>query len=376
MPPADSIEPENVNDRRADENDHGAEAPLLGPSPNSKATPETQRLSSPTFTWLVLLLVGALVLMFESGNAIRTAPLIAVYEEKLCAELSLQRSPDTSDHGTQFPCHKNPRIRRTLAFILGVAQFLECLPMLLLAGMYGSLADRYGRRPILLFGYLGMTLSSAWVTAVAFVAPSVPLRLVWVGPIFTMVGGGPSVPISILMTSAADVVSTERKVTAFAFVHAIALAAIMLGSFGSTMMMPRVGNVTPLLLGLGLMASCLMLGTMLPDTQQHTSPQDQHSHEVLRTDQLPPRLTARDNGSHSELSMTKRRSATTAVIQSFQDTWSMRGVFPLLFAGFVSMLGQEVQILVLQYMPSRFDISLAKVSAEAMMRFSERRNKG
>lgn len=87
-----------------------------------------------------------------------------------------------------------------------------------------------------------MILSSAWVTAIASLASNVPLRWVSVGPIFTIVDGGPGVPISILMTSAADVVAAEQKVTIFAFVHLIALVAVMMGTFASSLMMPRVGN--------------------------------------------------------------------------------------------------------------------------------------
>lgn len=94
----DHINPEK--DGRADENDQEADAPLLPPRPKLAENKFPAVRGTQTSTWLVLLLVATLTLLFESGNAIRTAPLIAVYEEKLCVELGMQ--PYSSDVGNSF----------------------------------------------------------------------------------------------------------------------------------------------------------------------------------------------------------------------------------------------------------------------------------
>ncbi|RFU25775.1 hypothetical protein B7463_g10566, partial [Scytalidium lignicola] len=298
--------------------------PLTSPSPS---------IPKLKLKWITWILVGTLVLAFETGNAMRVAPLIASYEEILCVDAT---QPNLKPSRT---CLNDHAVKNELAVILGVSQFLDCVPALLLSGLYGSMADKHGRRPVLLLGYLGMILSAIWMTAVIWLAPRVPLRLVWVGPLFTIIGGGSSVPISILMTTATDIVPSTQRVSVFSFIHGTALLAVIVGSAISSVMMTSLGNHLPLLIGLSLMCLALLLSFLLPVTGQKS----RHFSTTSTGHSIP-------------------RSVDPLTSSKRYTVWKTRGAIPIMIAGFLSMLGQQVQILILQYMPEVFGISLAQAN--------------
>lgn len=286
-----------------------------------------------------------LVLTFETGVAMRTAPLIASYKEQLCIQATQH------EHKPLIHCPKDHAVASELALILGVSQLFECLPMLLLSGVYGSMADKYGQRPILLLSYLGLVLSSMWTTGVVWIAPKIPLRLVWIGPVFTFIGGGASVPIAILMTSAAAVAPTTQRVSVFSFIHGTALMAVILGSGFGSAMMKSLGNYATQLIGLALMCLALGLSLLLPTKHmENTSSSDLQSDSASEY-------------ANTSLSATEYISAKDMVINSFHTLRQIKGVIPLLVAGFLATLGQNVQILILQYMPEQFNIDFAEVSS-------------
>lgn len=296
------------------------------------------------FDWLVWGLVGVLELTFETGVAIRTTPLIASCKEQLCTKAS------QDVHKLITNCQKDHAIASELALILGVFQLLECLPMLLLSGVYGSMADKYGRRSILFIGYLGLVLSSIWTTGVVWLAPRIPLKFVWIGPVFTLIGGGASVPLATLMTSAAAVAPSAQRVSVFSFIHGTALVAAILGFGLSSAMMKSLGNYAAQLIGLALMTLALCLSLLLP------------TREVAQSSTSEPEIDSASEYANIPSSGMQPIGSRHAVIRSFHNLLQIRGAIPLLVAGFFATLGQRVQILILQYMPEQFNISFSEVS--------------
>ncbi|THV47132.1 hypothetical protein BGAL_0332g00030 [Botrytis galanthina] len=296
------------------------------------------------FNWLVWGLVGVLELTFETGVAIRTTPLIASYKEQLCTKAS------QDVHKLIINCQKDHAVASELALILGVFQLLECLPMLLLSGVYGSMADKYGRRSILFLGYLGLVLSSIWTTGVVWLVPRIPLKFVWIGPVFTLIGGGASVPLAILMTSAAAVAPSTQRVSVFSFIHGTALVAAILGFGLSSATMKSLGNYAAQSIGLALMTLALCLSLLLPTGEVAQSPTSESEIDSASEYANIPSSGMQPIGSRH------------AVIRSFHNLLQIRGAIPLLVAGFFATLGQRVQILILQYMPEQFNISFSEAN--------------
>ncbi|KAK6597798.1 MFS multidrug transporter [Botrytis cinerea] len=206
------------------------------------------------------------------------------------------------------------------------------------------MADKYGRRPILFLSYLGLVLSSMWTTGVVWLVPRMPLKLVWIGPVFTLIGGGASVSLAILMTSAAAVAPSTQRVSVFSFIHGTALVAAILGFGLSSATMASLGNYAAQLVGLALMSLALCLSLLLPTGEA--------AHPLASDPELD------STSEYTNILVSNRH----AVIRSYNDLLQIRNTIPLLIAGFFATLGQRVQILILLYMPEQFSISFSEAN--------------
>ncbi|KAF7947158.1 uncharacterized protein EAE97_004407 [Botrytis byssoidea] len=222
--------------------------------------------------------------------------------------------------------------------------------MLLLSGVCGSMADKYGRRPILFLGYLGLVMSSMWTTGVDWLVPGIPLKFVWIGPVFTLTRGGASVPLAILMTSAAAVTPSTQRVLVFSSIHGIALVAAILGFGLSSATMKSLENFAAQLVGLALMSLALCSSLLLP------------TGEVVQSSNSEPEIDSASEYTNISRSRTQPIGSRHAVIKSFHNLLQIRGAISLLIAGLFATLGQRVQILILQYMPEQFNISFSEAN--------------
>lgn len=84
-------------------------------------------------------------------------------------------------------------------------------PGLLLAIYYGSVAGKYGRKPVLLLFSTGMLLSLAWIMLVCWLDGRVPVRLIWLSSLFIFIGGGHRVAKAMLFTIVSDTVDASHR---------------------------------------------------------------------------------------------------------------------------------------------------------------------
>lgn len=323
---------------------HGVRATQILPS-HSISTPISQ-IPDRKARWRVFVHAGILIFTFEFTKSIRALPLVSQYQNDLCSSAT----EDT-------PCQSAPSIAGELEKVLAIFQVLDCLPVLLLSGFYGSMADRYGKGSILILSYLGVVLSSIWITGVSWLAPTVPLRLIWLGPLFSTIGGGHSMPISLLMTSIADVVPRAQRAATYSFVYGAAMVATTLGTKSALAMLPSTGTFAPLLIGLDLMWLILALSVCMPNTRRENAPvalvPDWYSAVDGTLDHLSPTICKQQARGC--------KSVIQAAFDSNHALWHTQGAFSILLAGFISALGQQLQVLVLQYMPERFSVDSTDV---------------
>ncbi len=76
---------------------------------------------------------------------------------------------------------------------------------------YGGLADRLGRRLVLILFCIGTLLSLVWIVLVCYLNKVLPTQLVWISSIFLLVGGGQRVAKSMLFTIIADSVDQSSR---------------------------------------------------------------------------------------------------------------------------------------------------------------------
>ena len=82
---------------------------------------------------------------------------------------------------------KIPEIQNDLTFLVGWRFAFDALPGLLTALFYGRLADRIGRRPILVLSCLGLLCSLCWIVVVCYANEVLPVKLVWASSMFVFI---------------------------------------------------------------------------------------------------------------------------------------------------------------------------------------------
>jgi MFS family permease len=91
------------------------------------------------------------------------------------------------------------------------ACLLLCHPGLLLAVPYGALADRWGRKPVMLMSVWGLLLAITSILVICWLSDILPLQLVWVAWLFTLLGGGTPVGLSTVMTMITETVEPSQR---------------------------------------------------------------------------------------------------------------------------------------------------------------------
>lgn len=133
----------------------------LAPSPSHR--------SRCTWPWIyvIVLLIG-IAIISDVGESLYAAPRVRLFESVICTGHYLQVDPSLVDRDGAVPehlCKVNP-VQDKLASILGWQSFIDSIPAILLPIPYGYLADKHGRKWILILAMTGYTMSYVWTELV------------------------------------------------------------------------------------------------------------------------------------------------------------------------------------------------------------------
>jgi len=203
----------------------------------------------------------ALTLVFDFTQYSVYAPLTAVFEDIICNHYYSSAAPSLS----QRDCKIFP-VQSELALVKGYKDTFNQIPSIVLGIPLALLADRIGRKPVILLFLLGFFLCDSWVKIVCLFPDQLPLRLVWLAPLFKIVGGGANFGTSMLFTAAADVVAEKDRVDVFLKMSAMEMIVqIAAAPLVSTMM--TFSNWYPLGLSSILLVVAGFIAFLLPETR-------------------------------------------------------------------------------------------------------------
>ena len=188
--------------------------------------------------------------LFLFGETLQPAPRIAIYESIVCQQY-YGKEPGNGEAA----CKIAP-VQQELAFLGGMERLSVVVPSIL-AIPFAALADGYGHSLILAVAVFGVFLEDGWPFLVCWFPDVFPIRLIWLHFIFSCVGGGFTVVVTLLHVIIADVVSAEERTKVFFRGRAAGVGASILGYAASGFMM-RVSAFLPWAVGL----VCLVLGTI------------------------------------------------------------------------------------------------------------------
>ena len=193
--------------------------------------------------------------LFLFGETVQPAPRIAIYESIVCRQY--YGAPGPHD------CKVAP-VQQELALLGGIERLSIIIPSIL-AIPFAALADRYGHSFILAIAMFGVFLEDGWPFLVTWFPDVFPIRLIWLHFVFSCVGGGFTVIITLLHVIIADVVGPEERTTMFFRTRAAGVAASILGYATSGLMM-RVNDFLPWAVGLISLVLCTITAAMIPNT--------------------------------------------------------------------------------------------------------------
>ncbi|KAJ5788834.1 uncharacterized protein N7518_005845 [Penicillium psychrosexuale] len=306
---------------------------------------------------LVSIVCAIFLICADFGFFMSTAPQIAVYEDIICRNYqdTLHRAGnETLSSPVSNPC-KSEAVQGELALVIGYQSTFDVMPGLILSLPYGVLSDRWGRKPLLYLGILGILLGEIWVRIVCLWSSVIPLRMVWLSAVFKIIGGGDQVLTAIAMVIVADVFSDDERATAlFRLQSCIQIAEILATPLSAYLM--TFGPMFPFILSLCIITVGSIPPFFLPETLRNTKGK-QISREGLEQDNeseqpQPPRKAALQ-----ELTRQVREFA-----QSTRFIWADSNVCLMIFVMFVTVMSRQCTNLLLQYVSKKFDWSISRAS--------------
>ena len=127
--------------------------------------PSTQQDKRCSWPWIYFVgVVLAIAVVSDVGETLWVAPRMRLFESVICSDYYRAVDPSLVDGDGSVPeklC-KVDAVQEKLASILGLQFFFDSVPAIILPIPYGYLADKSGRKWILIFSLWGYAASYAW----------------------------------------------------------------------------------------------------------------------------------------------------------------------------------------------------------------------
>jgi hypothetical protein len=161
-----SLETEPLLLQRAEVDSDSEQDSLLTSAASSFASAVVQENSS--IQWHSLASLAVIILLYLFSNYMRVVPALRLYESAICRQYYHKQDGKWYPDIDEGQC-KIPEIQSSLSTLIGWKMAFDALPGLFTAVWYGNLADRYGRKPVLIAALLGEFISWVWIILVCTV---------------------------------------------------------------------------------------------------------------------------------------------------------------------------------------------------------------
>lgn len=328
------------------------ERPLLGPKADHHEQHHRRRVVVVSFITVLLTDFAAFFL---------GAPQTSILEANICSRY-YAHTPDPSNRD----CTVGP-IQTELALINQMLNTFNRLPGIFVAIPFGIVADRYGRRPVLVLVILGALLQDLISKIVLWKPELFTPRLIWLSSLATFVGGGDAVASSMIYLIVADIAPLHQRAELFFFLTACGSVGEVVATPLCALLMSLWNPWIPYVLYtvLTCLAGSIPL-LFLPETLRRTS-----KSPPATENRVDESLCGSDSGIDEDLPAAADGKPSTltrfAIITRFRPLVK-QNVIAVLLAFFVSALGRQSTNFLLQYIRQRFHWSYEKVNIDEFHR--------
>lgn len=323
----------------------GEGAPLLGSRCNGdEANAAYTRRRVVTTTFLMVILVDLAGFFLE-------APQTKILEGIICSRYYNAAAAAAAPAPGEHDCTVGP-VQSELATVAQMLNTFNRLPGLIVAIPFGILADRYGRRLVLLLAILGALLQDVISKTVLWYPDLINPRFIWLSSAALLVGGGDAVSGSMVFLVVADVALPQQRAGLFFLLTACGLLSELVATPLSALLMAKDPWIPYLMYsGMTLLSGTVPL-LFLPETLPKSPSQTETPQDATSVDEDREQPASSDSDS---LLPTK-----STLVSRFRPL-AKRNVIAVLLAFFVSALGRQSTSFLLQFIHQRFNWTYEKV---------------
>ncbi|KAI1455176.1 MFS general substrate transporter [Annulohypoxylon moriforme] len=218
----------------------------------------------------IISLFFLIIFAASAADAFKQIPMTRIFEDILCHKY-YDKTSDSEAPIDERLCKVNT-IQSDLAYLLAVLESLNSGVACLVALLWGIVADRVGRKPVLIVCLIGMVLSLIWVMVVGWFSYALSPQLIWISSLAHLCGGAPVLLASIYSILSDVIPESDRSLT-FMRIHITSIVGNLISPALASAMMPSTGPWPLMLITSILWIISLALVTLIPETF-HREPSD------------------------------------------------------------------------------------------------------
>ncbi|KAI1131399.1 major facilitator superfamily domain-containing protein [Nemania abortiva] len=249
---------------------HSDGSSTLGKAPSiassGDAVPKARNPNSIVAILCLVIFVASAAGGFQSMSTTR------IFEDILCRQYYDQLR--SSDEPISEDMCKVDAIQSKLAYLFAILASLNAGVSVLAALPWGIAADKIGRRPVFAMGMIGMSIAVLCILIVGWFRQTFPPQLIWLSPIFYLLGGGDPAVTAAIMSLAIDVVPESQRSAVFLRIHGSSMIGNLISPALASIVMSSTGPWPPLFIALVLTAVPAAMIYLVPESLKHKRSED------------------------------------------------------------------------------------------------------
>ncbi|TGJ84594.1 hypothetical protein E0Z10_g4179 [Xylaria hypoxylon] len=204
----------------------------------ARAVPKAQKPGTIIIVLCVIIFIGS------AAGGFQNMAMTRIFEDILCRQY-YDRIHSRDEPIDEDMC-KDDAIQSKLAYLFAIMSSLNAGVSVLAALPWGIAADKIGRRPVFAMGLIGMSLALLWIMVVGWFHQTLSPRLIWLSPIFYLLGGGNPVLSATIASMATDVVPESERSVNFMLIHGSSMVGNLISPALASILMASAGPWPPI----------------------------------------------------------------------------------------------------------------------------------